>query len=150
MTKQQQKDQEDARKSLAWLKPGDTLSVILRHVSRSGMLRIIDVYARGETGELEWIGPKVAAALGEKYDRDRQGIKMGGCGTDMGFAIVYQLGYALLPQGFGVLSEGGVRPKTKEEAARLVSEGKTKFRGRNGDPSGWDNDGGYAFRKTWL
>ena len=145
-----QKTVEDAKKSLAWLKPGDTLQVILRHVSRSGMLRIIDVYAKGATGELEWIGPKVAEAIGAPYDRKRNGIKMSGCGTDMGFEIAYALGYALYPQGFGVLSEGGIRPSSKEESARLVSEGKTAFRGRNGDTSGWDPDGGYAFRKTWL
>lgn len=37
----------------------------------------------------------------------------------------------------------------KAAAARAVAKGYT-FRGRNGDASGWDPDGGYALRKEWL
>lgn len=64
---------------------------------------------------------------------------------DMGFAVVYELGRTLFPNGFGVEGElplgHKTRPVTKEKAAKAVEKG-AKFRGRNGDPSGWDNDGG--------
>lgn len=72
---------------------------------------------------------------------------------DMGFAVVYDLGRVMFPDGFGVAgkypngSDG--RPTTKEMAAKAVEIGAT-FRGRNGDPSGWDNDGGYALKQRWL
>ena len=43
-TKAQQAEQTEALKRLrAWIKPGDTIHCVLRHVSRSGMLRVIDL-----------------------------------------------------------------------------------------------------------
>ena len=68
----------------------------------------------------------------------------------MGFEVVYNLGRQLFPKGFGTVSYGGICPQTKEEAERLVATGKTSFCGRNGDKSGWDNDGGYALKHRWL
>ena|ERR1035437_1828097 len=51
----------------------------------------------------------------------------GGCGMDMGFHLVYNLGRTLFPEGF-----------------------KVEGRGRNGDASGWDKDGGYALKQRWI
>ena len=104
------------------LKPGDTINTILRHVSRSGMSRSVSLL-KGD-----WdITYLAALSMGDKIDQKHGGIKIGGCGMDMGFALVYNLGYALFPDGFAV-------------------EGI----GRNGDTSGWDNDGGYALKQRWL
>lgn len=95
----------------------------------------------------------IALALDWKYDKDREGVKVSGCGMDMGFSVAYNLDRALFPDGFGVEGElplgHKIRPATKEEEAKAVEKGAT-FRGRNGDVSGWDNDGGYALKQRWL
>jgi hypothetical protein len=77
---------------------------------------------------------------------------------DMGFAVVYDVSRRLFPDGFGVKcysDECTFRPSSKEEAATCndgLEKGITphKFYGRNGDPSGWDNDGGYALNHRWI
>lgn len=51
-------------------------------------------------------------------------IKIGGCGMDMGFALVYELGMKLWPDG------------TPEPHGQ-----------RNGEP---DSNGGYALRQRWI
>ena len=61
--------------------------------------------------------------MGDKR-ADDGGIKIGGCGMDMGFYLVYNLGYTLYPNG---------TPKQHGT--------------RNGEP---DFDGGYAFKQAWL
>lgn len=127
-----------------WLKPGDTVYCILRTVSRSGMSHVIDLYkmepgeANGGRGELRALGYNAAAALGLKYDRDREGIKIGGAGMDMGFALVYDLGRQLWPDGFECAGEhcasndhsNGLRDRTPGEHQH--------------------QDGGYALRHRWL
>uniref|UniRef100_A0AB74UFV0 Uncharacterized protein n=1 Tax=Caulobacter phage BL57 TaxID=3348355 RepID=A0AB74UFV0_9VIRU len=181
------------------LKPGDSVYCILRHVSSSGMLRVIDLAipvtgtrtntlpagargfkvgveayyterdshrafssgvvkafdadtvtiayqatadGRGVAEELTFprakvkfykresypairnIGYLAARAMGDTWDSDRLGIKVGGCGMDMGFHLVYSLGRTLWPNG---------TPKPHST--------------RNGEP---DRDGGYALKKEWL
>lgn len=135
-----------------WIKPGDTVSCILRHVSSSGMSRRISlVITNKETGEIQDISGYVATVL--DYRRNDGSLVVGGCGMDMGFACVYNLGRRLFPDGFGEIGSNGIikdlRPATKEKAAEAVAAGYT-FRGRNGDSSGWDNDGGYALNYRWL
>lgn len=139
----------------SWLKPGDTVCTILRHVSKSGMTRHIGlvIIKGGETLHPDYAA---ATALGWRQQAQNGAIIVEGCGMDMGFQIVYSLGRVLFPEGFGV--EGALwagekvrkkRPATPEAAAAMVKQGY-KFRGRNGDPSGWDNDGGYALTHRWL
>ncbi len=139
-----------------WLEPGDTVYTILEHVSRSGMSRDIRVVLMktDDDGKPYMLHPNhsVSLILGEPRGK-WEGIKVGGCGMDMGFHIVYALSCALFPEGFGELGTGPhghkIRPKTKEKAAECVAKG-VKFYGRNGDKSGWDNDGGYALNHKWL
>lgn len=78
------------------LKPGDTVYTILRHVSRSGMTRSISCVVRGAEGpyDIDWL---VRRALGLPFDRNRGGVKVGGCGMDMGFHLVYSLSRVLWP-----------------------------------------------------
>lgn len=112
------------------LAPNDTVYTVLRHVSRSGMSRNIDLYMMRD-GQPEWITAYVGHALGTPQSRKNweksQGLTVGGCGMDMGFSLVYNLGRVLFPKGFAVTG-----------------------RGRNGDTSGHDNDGGYALNHKWL
>lgn len=125
-------DKQAAIKELkTWLKPGDTLHTILRHVSGSGMTRHISVYIfKGNIPYL--MDYLVTQALGLKRVpmRKGEGVIIHGAGMDMGFEIVYSLGRVLFPKGFKV---DGV-----------------KTRARNGDTSGFDTDGGYALKQEWL
>lgn len=131
-------DKTDAFK----IKPGMTIHTILRHVSKSGMHRVIQPVlirrapatdpfrSRADNGcTIFQLGYNVAALLGMSYDREKEGIVIGGCGMDMGFEIVYNMGRVLFPKGFKV-PKGG--------------------HGRNGNTSGYDNDGGYALNHRWL
>jgi hypothetical protein len=110
-TKAQRAEAEEAAERLrGWLKPGDTVYCILRHCSRSGMQRVISLKQfttdpeRGiSDGDLSW---NAARALGMRYDRQREGIVIGGVGMDMGFALVYDLAFTLWPNGFGCIGEG--------------------------------------------
>lgn len=133
-----------------WIKPGDTVYTILRHVSSSGMSREIGivVFKDGHPLHPNW---SVSRVTGYRQGK-RDGVIVGGCGMDMGFAVVYDLSYKLFPDGFGLEGERDGekrRPATREEAAQMVAEG-WKFYGRNGDTSGWDTDGGYALHHRWL
>lgn len=79
-----------------WVKPGDTVYCILRHVSKSGMSRVIDLIVFDkESGEFYRIGYNAALALGRGYDEKHEGVKVNGAGMDMGFHLVYTLGYKL-------------------------------------------------------
>lgn len=132
------------------LKPGDSITCTTLHVSSSGMsrsimLQVIDT--RGDKPHIRDISNLVAPAIGARFDRKHGGVRVHGCGMNMHFQTVYSLGRVLFPDGFGIegtLPYGHrVRPQTREHALELVKAGAV-FRGRNGDTSGWDADGGYA------
>jgi hypothetical protein len=121
-------------------------------------LMIIDTDERTGKPGLRDITGYAAKAMDDRLDRDRWGLKVGGCGMDMCFATVYNLGRALFPEGFGETltttgaasgKERRTRPISKAESARLVKAGWNAY-GRNGDTSGWDNDGGYALKAVTI
>lgn len=130
LTERQQKRVEAIKELRKLLRPGDTVYCVLRHVSRSGMSRGIDFYIV-KKGEMVWISSRVGHAIDNPQSlndwRAQKGIRVTGCGMDMGFHTVYNLGRVLFPKGF-----------------------KVKGRGRNGDTSGHDGDGGYALTSKWM
>ena len=136
-TKAQQRERQEAIEHLReFIKPGDTVYTTLKHVSRSGMLRIIDVHVI-EDNQPRWIAYTVAKAIDAPFNqRASDGIKMTGCGMDMGFALVYDLSYNLFRDGFDCTGENchsndhsnGDRDRTPH---------------RHSDP-------GYALRHRWL
>ncbi len=89
---------------LECVKPGDKIYTILRQVSRSGMSRHISTLIIGKDGNRD-ITYLVAKVLGERRNQDDGGLVVGGCGMDMGFEVVYRLGYALWPDGFTCIGE---------------------------------------------
>ena len=97
--------QSSKARLLELVKPGDTVYTILRHVSRSGMSRVIDLVVMSE-GRPQSISGWAAEVVGNRMDRDRWGIKIGGAGMDMGFALVYELSYWLFKEGFECIGEG--------------------------------------------
>ena len=119
------KEEKDrARRTLERiLKPGTTVHTILRHVTASGMQRSIQmkVVSGGDIVDISW---SVAAVLDASMDAKHGGIKVSGCGEDMGYALVHDLGMTLWPKGTD-------KPHGM----------------RNGEP---DSFGGYALRHRWI
>jgi hypothetical protein len=107
---------------------GTTVYSVVRHVSRSGMRRHIDLYAIKDNKPV-YLSGMAADALGMRRGKTQDGIVTDGCGMDMCFHLVYNLGRVLYPAGFD-LAPGQY--------------------GRNGDTSGHDADGGYALRSESL
>jgi hypothetical protein len=81
------------------LKPGDTVYTILRHVSKSKMTRYIGVVIIRSDGTIYHPNYAVNVLLDKSYKHNYDGVKMEGCGMDMGFELVYQLSHILFPDG---------------------------------------------------
>ena len=105
------------------IRPNDTLYTQLEHVTKSGMTRFIKVRQIKDDYPFDWTYI-AAKALDWKYSDRYYAIKVGGCGMDMGFHLIYSLGQVLWPDG------------TPEPHGR-----------RNGEP---DSCGGYAIKQRWL
>jgi hypothetical protein len=87
LSKAKRAEQAEAIEKLRiMLPPGSMVKTILRHCSRSGMSRSISPIVNGED-----VGYLVALAIDERRDPKNGGIKLGGCGMDMGFQLVYLL-----------------------------------------------------------
>ena len=90
------KDIEESKIELRKLiNPGDTIYTMIKHVSRSGMYRVIDLYVMKNNKPYRISG--IASDLLEGYDMRHEGCKASGCGMDMGFHLVYNLSYTLYP-----------------------------------------------------
>lgn len=132
------------------LTPGTTVYTDVEHVSRSGMSRRISAYIvkDGSIVDITWL---IARAGVAKLHREG-GVTMGGCGMDMGFALIYNLGCALYPEGFPCTgSTGYTKTYRKTKHPRCMSDEHVNapvaphrkglmHKGR----------GGYALNQSWL
>lgn len=95
--------QTEAQEKVAILreivKPGQKVYTILRHVSSSGMSRDISLIVITKDCQLRDISWLAAKAMGRQLSK-KEGIKIGGCGMDMGFALVYDLADVLYGGGY--------------------------------------------------
>lgn len=128
------------------------LYTTLRHVSRSGMQRVIDVHVI-QDNEPRWLGYMVAKAMEYRFDDRRQGIVVGGCGMDMGFHIVHSLGYAL----YGKEASEGEGDDANQLRAELLKADRSYYmQGGQPEPDAtkpdrlWFGGAGYAFKHQWL
>lgn len=130
----EQERQEAIERLRGWIKPGDTVYTILRHVSSSGMTRHVGVVLMPsyDHGILHPISA-VSKALGLKVNKNCDGVILGGCGMDMGFHLVYELGYVLYPE-YPCLGEN--------------CPSNFHFNSPNGKEA--IHKGGYALRHQWL
>lgn len=120
MNQKQAKKTEAIDALLRMLKPGDTVCGIVRTVSRSGMSQTIDFYTQKDMAYL-------SVYMSDAMDLRRApngALKIVGCGMDMVFKTVYDLGAVLWPNG------------TPEPHGT-----------RNGEP---DSEGGYALKSRRL
>ena len=100
--------EEAIKKLKEEIKKGDTLWTQLNHVSQSGMMRHISVRQIKKDYPLDWTR-LVSIALDWKEAKNRfgdyNGIKVGGCGMDMGFHLVYTLSSVLYDDGYAIKHE---------------------------------------------
>lgn len=108
---------------------GSTATTRLEHVTRSGMSRAISVL----TPEGRDVTQLVATATGRTIWHRYGGLKVGGCGMDMGFHVVYCLSSSLYPEGHGCIGTGC---PSNDHA--------------NGVRNEWHANGGYAVRQSWT
>jgi len=76
------------------LPPGTVVYTILRHLSRSGMTRVVDmVFVHRELNEICRVPPRPLEELDfpYKWERKHEGWKVEGWGFDAGFELVYML-----------------------------------------------------------
>ena len=118
------------------LKPGDTLHTILRHVSPSGMSRRVSVVKATADG-VEDITYLVARILGYRRNEHDGGLVVSGCGMDMGFEVVYNLGRDIYPDGVPCIGQG-CNSNDHNNGDRDYTTGRVH------------KDGGYAYRQRWL
>lgn len=128
MTKAEKAEMEKAKEQLReMLPPGTKVLGCVKHVSRSGMMREISLYAVVD-GELQWLSGLAARAMGERLG-PREGIKVGGCGMDMVFHLIYSLSRTLYGDA-PVHGREGLRPQRVPEQRSLQrSDGRTDERG---------------------
>lgn len=137
----------------AELTPGRTVYTKITHVSRSGMSRSIECYlaqGRDNLTDITWLA---ARAMNARVDNTHGGIVMGGCGMDMGFALVYNLGRTLYPNGVPCTGSRGYNPDTY---ATIQDPPRCKSNEHVNDatvPYSRDvihREGGYALNQVWM
>jgi hypothetical protein len=79
--------------------PGDSVPVIIRSVSRSGMSRTIDVI---DPHNLQTLNSLVSDVTGFPRSKTEFGVVLGGYGEDKRFRLVYELGRALYGDGYAL------------------------------------------------
>ena len=83
------------------LAAGDTVWCVLRHASKSGMRRTIQLFVLRNNEPL-FLGFHAARVLGWAWDGDNTGVKVDGAGMDMGFHLVYSLSAKLFEDGYAL------------------------------------------------
>lgn len=130
----------------AELTPGRAVYTKITHVSRSGMSRSIECYLAQGRDNLTDITWQVARATNARLDPRHGGIVMGGCGMDMGFALVYNLGRTLYPNGVPCTGSRGY----DAEAPRCKSNEHVNDATVPYSRDVIHRDGGYALNQVWM
>lgn len=89
----------------ATLKHGDRVYTILKHVSQSGMSRVISVVHVDSEGEIEcldWLIARAGIFSRTTATARQDGLKVSGCGMDMGFHVVNSVAYAVFNDGYAL------------------------------------------------
>jgi len=103
--------QESLERLKEWIKKGDTLHTTVRHVSRSGMMRYITTRQLKKSDhpdvevQVSNYDYHVARVLDLPEAPNYQGVKVGGCGMDMGFHLIYTLSRELFNDGYAIKQE---------------------------------------------
>jgi hypothetical protein len=134
---QTRRDKTEAIEKLRkFLPPGSTLYTVLRHVSRSGMLRHIDAYTFVDGIKL-YLSGYIATAVG--YSRTHDGaLKANGCGMDMGYEVMYNTARTIYGDSFPCTGGDKCPSNDHNNGDREYTKGKPH------------SDGGYSLRHEWI
>lgn len=145
MTKKAQAaaEREEAIAQLRAMFPiGSSVPTVLRHVSSSGMTRAISVLDPASLRDVSYL---VAKATGDRLHPTKPGVRVGGCGMDMGFALVYGLSRTLYRDGFpciGLSDQPRVRCGSNDHA--------NEWKAPDFTPGRLHSDPGYALSQRWV
>ena len=145
MTKKQKEREEELAGLRDLLKPGDEVFTSVLHVGRTGMSRDIKVWIVRDNWPLN-ISYAVAVVTGNRCVDSLGGVvsvRVGGCGMDMGFALVYSLSSALFPNGFKCLG------KLNNRGLRCPSNDHTNARPETCPVCGKKNPKEGAYKRGW-
>ena len=114
----------------------------VNHVSNSGMFRLISCYVmiNNQPMNIDWHIEKLGLY---KRDKKREGLRISGCGMDMGFDVVYQSSSTLFDKDFKCRGEDcpandHVNDRKPYQWDRKKSIGKLH------------SDSGYCLIQKWL
>lgn len=139
------REQAEAQATLREMFPaGSVVTTVLAHVSQSGMQRGIKVMHGSADGSVEDVSWLVARATDQRL-HDKGGIKVGGCGMDMGFHLVYGLARTLYGAP-GAFTCTGERACPANDHVNDRGDDRTAGyrKGRV------HSDSGYALRHRWA
>lgn len=80
---------------------GSTVYVVQRHVSQSGMMRRLSVFAIADN-DLRNVTHMVSKVTHYNEAARSEGLVVRGCGMDMHFAVVYDLSSVLYGNGYAL------------------------------------------------
>lgn len=133
------------------LPPGTTVYCILRHVSRSGMSRVIDPFIL-YSGRPFYLRRYVRDLGIGRIDRKHDGVVVGGCGMDMAHWLVYGIASIVYRDGFGCTGEE-CRSNDHANGDNDYTPhpyGDVPYGGSGIAFAHWHRDGGYALRAEWV
>jgi len=119
------------------LKPSSIVYTSLKHVSNSGMSRDISVLISTKDG-IQCIDFYVSRLLGYSHGKNG-GLRVGGCGMDMGYHLIYSLSRALFNNGYKCT---GKSCRSNEHSNPPHPEKKKN--------SMTHSDGGYCLVQQWI
>lgn len=118
MTTKKQRDYHKKTESYEYLQKhineGDTIYYIVKRVSNSGMYRHIafykfnvkDTFKEGEDRvQSIWLTRAMCNVLGYTFKEQTECMGVNGCGMDMGFSVIHNLGHELFGDGYKLTSK---------------------------------------------
>lgn len=147
MTKTQTEKEKAIAELRKELKPGDTVYTKLLHCAKSGMMRIVDVIVIRDNEPLRYTWA-AAKAAGFSYNTKHEGIRVDGCGMDVGFEVVYNLSHVLFPDGFKCIGYEARCPSNDHSNDYMDNKGKSREELYSTERV--HKSGGYALRHRWL
>ena len=115
---------------------GSEVKTILRHVAKSGMMRVVLPVFNGERI------PHIEELTQFKYNSKHDGYTIPGCGTDAGFELVYNLSSSIYREGYRCIGYDDKPYRERCPSADHVNSGECRLRTFHMD--------GYALRQAWI
>jgi len=132
--------------------PGTRVYTSLEHRARSGMARWVSLYVIHKGRNVNVTGYAATVLGARRSDAHNGGIRVDGCGMDMGFHLVYHLAATLYPTGHGCIGAGC---PSNDHSNGDRDETPHRVRVHTGAMidvhyDHWHTEGGYALTREWL